>query len=326
MKKYNIAILGATGAVGKEMLRGLAERDFPFNNLHLLAGKSAGTTLYTADRAFVVQRADTFDFTGIDIVLGAADNATATALADKITDAGAVFIDNSSAFRHKGDVPLVVPEINACKALEHHGIIANPNCSTIIALMGIWPIVQDYGLRGIVASTYQAVSGAGEAGLSQLEQELAGMPVNNPAFIYPIARNVIPAIGSEGEDGYTSEEVKMQSEGRKILDLPDIAVSCTCVRVPVTRCHSISLNIRTEKPISLVQAKQTLQNSRGVIYIDDDYPMPINAQGQDNVLVGRLRRDETAENGLCLWCCGDQLRKGAAVNALQIAEVIAGIF
>lgn len=330
MKKLNVAILGVTGAVGQEMLKVLQERNFPINELRVLASaRSAGKKVSFRGEEIEIKEARDGAFDGMDIVLGAAENDIAEAMAPYIKKAGAIFVDNSSAFRLRDDVPLVVPEINGADAKNHNGIIANPNCSTIITLMAIAPIAKISPIKTLVASTYQAVSGAGAAGLKELEEQVrdyaAGRELKSCAFAHQIAFNLIPKIGGVGDNGYTSEEMKLQNEGRKILHLPDMKVCCTCVRVPVMRSHSISASFVTEDFVSVEQARDAIAKSSGVIVCDEPnseiYPMPLSASDQDKVLVGRIRRDLINENGLALWCCGDQIRKGAATNAIQIAEL-----
>lgn len=330
MKKLNVAILGVTGAVGQEMLKVLQERNFPINELRVLASaRSAGKKVSFRGEEIEIKEARDGAFDGMDIVLGAAENDIAEAMAPYIKKAGAIFVDNSSAFRLRDDVPLVVPEINGSDAKNHNGIIANPNCSTIITLMAIAPIAKISPIKTLVASTYQAVSGAGAAGLKELEEQVrdyaAGRELKSSAFTHQIAFNLIPKIGGVGDNGYTSEEMKLQNEGRKILHLPDMKVCCTCVRVPVMRSHSISASFVTEDFVSVEQARDAIAKSSGVIVCDEPnseiYPMPLSSSDQDKVLVGRIRRDLINENGLALWCCGDQIRKGAATNAIQIAEL-----
>ena len=331
MEKKRIGILGATGAVGMEMKKILEERHFPIKELRLLAsGRSAGKKIPFAGGEVTVQEAAPEAFAGLDIVLGAAENDIARAMAPHIRAAGAVFIDNSSAFRLDADVPLIVPEINGGDAKLHHGLIANPNCSTIIALMALYGIHREAKITRVVAATYQAVSGAGAAGPRELAEEieslLAGKPVVPEVFPYQIAYNLIPQIGGFGENGYTSEEMKMQNEGRKILHCPDMLVTCTCVRVPVVRSHSIAVTFSTERPVSVEEARALIAASKGCRLVDDPqskrYPMPLDTSDQDLVYVGRIRRDLTDPAGLTLWCCGDQIRKGAATNAVQIAELL----
>ncbi len=324
-----IGILGATGAVGMEMLRVLEQRAFPADEIVPLASaRSAGKQLEFKGEKITIREAGPGAFDGCDIVLGAAENDVARAMAPHIKKAGAIFVDNSSAFRLEPDVPLVVPEINAADAYAHNGIVANPNCSTIIALMAAAPINAISPITSIVASTYQAVSGAGAAGPVELTEQtknvLEGKPTVSSVFPCQIAFNLIPQIGSFNDNGYTTEEMKMQNEGRKILH-SNMTVSCTCVRVPVIRSHSISLTIRTERPVSVEEAKRAVASFSGCMLEDDPaanlYPTPLKTSGGDIVRVGRIRRDLTDERGLCLWCCGDQLRKGAAQNAVQIAEL-----
>lgn len=330
MKEYKVAILGATGAVGREMIKVLEERKFPISELRLLASaRSAGKTMQYNGEDIVIQEAADNAFEGMDIVLGAAENDIAKRFAPAIKKAGAVFVDNSSAFRLNDDVPLVVPEVNGEDAYKHNGIIANPNCSTIITLMAVAPIAKISPIKTMVASTYQAVSGAGAAGLAELEKQAEafakGEELEVKAFPHQIYFNLIPRIGGVGENGYTSEEMKLQNEGRKILHLPEMKVNCTCVRVPVLRSHSISATITTERPVSVEEAKKAIEAFEGAKLYDDAkadvYPMPLVTSDQDLVYVGRIRKDLIAENGLSLWCCGDQIRKGAATNAVQIAQL-----
>ena len=327
----NVAILGATGAVGREMMKILAERSFPVEELRLLASpRSAGQKLLCQGRELTVQPAEDSAFEGMDIVLGAAENDIAKRFAPAIVKAGAVFVDNSSAFRMDPNVPLVIPEINPEDARRHKGIIANPNCTTIVSLVAINALNQDSPIQSIIASSYQAVSGAGAGGPRELMEEVEllreGKPVHPQVFQYQIAYNVIPQIGGEAYEGYTSEEMKMQNEGRKIMHLPDLRVSCTCVRVPVVRSHSVSLVVRTREKISVRRARELIAAAPGCRLVDDlssrRYPMPLDTSDQDTVFVGRIREDLTCDNGLNIWCCGDQVRKGAATNAVQIAQLL----
>ena len=331
MKLYNVGILGATGAVGREMMKVLEERKFPIDELRLLASaRSAGKSLTFRGEGITIQEASEDAFEGLDIVLGAAENDVARRFAPAICAAGAVFVDNSSAFRLNDDVPLVVPEINPEDVQNHHGIIANPNCTTIISLVAINGLRKASPIESIIASSYQAVSGAGAAGIAELDQQLhaiaEGKEINVGAFPYQIACNVIPQIGGEAFEGYTSEEMKLQNEGRKIMHLPQMKVSCTCVRVPVMRSHSVSILVRTERKITVAEARQLIAEAPGCKLVDDlanrAYPMPLDTSDQDLVFVGRIRDDLTSENGLNIWCCGDQVRKGAATNAIQIAELL----
>ena len=327
----NVAILGATGAVGREMMKILAERSFPVEELRLLASpRSAGQKLLWQGRELTVQPAEDSAFEGMDIVLGAAENDIAKRFAPAIVKAGAVFVDNSSAFRMDPNVPLVIPEINPEDARRHKGIIANPNCTTIVSLVAINALNQDSPIQSIIASSYQAVSGAGAGGPRELMEEVEllreGKPVHPQVFQYQIAYNVIPQIGGEAYEGYTSEEMKMQNEGRKIMHLPDLRVGCTCVRVPVVRSHSVSLVVRTCEKISVRRARELIAAAPGCRLVDDlssrRYPMPLDTSDQDTVFVGRIREDLTCDNGLNIWCCGDQVRKGAATNAVQIAQLL----
>ncbi len=331
MKQYKVGILGATGAVGQEMMKILIERNFPISELRPIASaRSAGKLLPFGDREFPIVEASDEAFEGLDIVLGAAENDIAERFAPAIVKAGAVFVDNSSAFRLDPNVPLVIPEINPEDVKWHKGIISNPNCTTIVSLVAINALAQESPIETIVASSYQAVSGAGKEGIAELENQVAalsrGEKCESKVFQYQIAYNVIPQIGGETFAGYTSEEMKMQNEGRKILHLPDLKVSCTCVRVPVVRSHSVSIVVRTKEKISVERARELIANAKGCKLVDDlgakQYPMPLDTSDQDIVFVGRIRDDLTDERGLNLWCCGDQVRKGAATNTIQIAELL----
>jgi len=331
MKQYRVAILGASGAVGQEMMKILAERKFPVGELHLLASaRSAGKVVSWQGQNIALEEATDAAFSGMDIVLGAAENDIAERFAPAIVRSGAVFVDNSSAFRLDPNVPLVVPEINAGDVKLHHGIISNPNCSTIITLTAINALRKLSPIRDMVVSTYQAVSGAGAGGPIELQNEVdalrAGKSYAPKVFAHQIAYNVIPQIGGEAYEGYTSEEMKMQNEGRKIMHLPDLQVSCTCVRVPVVRSHSVSLVVRTREKISVQRARELIAAAPGCRLVDDlanrQYPMPLDTSDQDTVFVGRIREDLTCDNGLNIWCCGDQVRKGAATNAVQIAQLL----
>ena len=331
MKTYNVGILGATGAVGREMMKVLEERSFPIGELRLLASaRSVGKKITFKGQELEVKLAEAGAFEGLDIVLGAASNAIAKELAPDIVKAGAVFVDNSSAFRMCDDVPLVVPEINAEDVKKNKGIISNPNCSTIITLVAVNAINKLSKITGMVASTYQATSGAGAQGPVELRDQMSaivnGGEIKNEVFQYQIAENVIPQIGSFNDDGYTTEEMKMQNEGRKILHLPELNVTCTCVRVPVVRSHSISVTVVTEDELSVDAVKDAIAKCDGCKLYDDNanklYPMPIVTSDQDLVFVGRIRKDLAFKNAITLWCCGDQVRKGAATNAIQIAEAL----
>ena len=331
MKLYTVAVLGATGAVGQEMMKILAERNFPVGKLIPLASaRSAGKTLKFKGEDVTIQEACDSAFEGVDIVLGAAENDIAQKFAPAIVKAGAVFVDNSSAFRLDPKVPLIVPEINPEDVSWHSGIIANPNCSTIITVTAVNALNKLSPIRTMTASTYQAVSGAGAGGPIELMNEVEalreGKTYEPKVFSHQIAYNLIPQIGGEQFEGYTSEEMKMQNEGRKIMHLPELRVSCTCVRVPVVRSHSISVSVHFDKPVTVERAREVLKDAPGVKLVDDlknkQYPMPLDTSDQDIVFVGRIRPDLTDDNGLCPWCCGDQVRKGAATNAIQIAELL----
>ena len=337
MSEKTVAILGATGVVGQQMLQCLEERDFPVTELVPLASQrsvDAGRTVSFRGEEVPVRLAEPAAFEGADIVLGAADDATARELLPEAVRRGAVCVDNSHAFRLEPDVPLVVPEVNAGDIAGHHGIIANPNCATIIGLVPVWPLHQAAGLTRLIVSTYQAASGAGLPGLLELEREIrcvaAGEEVGESApFQYQLAENLIPQIGGFNEVGYTSEEMKMQNEGRKIMHLPELRVNCTCVRVPVVRSHSESITAEFERPLSVERVREILESAPGVRVVDEPassrYPMPLETSDQDLVWVGRIRRDLSAPDGvssITFWCCGDQIRKGAATNAVQIAEYL----
>lgn len=331
MKKYHVAILGATGAVGREMMKILAERQFPVESLRLLASaRSAGKIVEWQGQTITVEEATEDAFQGLDIVLGAAENDIAKRFAPAIVKAGAVFVDNSSAFRMDPKVPLIIPEVNPADVKQHQGIISNPNCSTIITVTAVNALNTLSPIRTMVASTYQAVSGAGAGGPLELAEQVEalreGKEFQPHVFSHQIAYNLIPQIGSEQYEGYTSEEMKMQNEGRKLMHLPELKVSCTCVRVPVVRSHSISVQLRFDRPVSVEEARAAIAQAPGCRLVDDlakkEYPMPLETSDQDIVFVGRIRKDLTDDNGLCLWCCGDQVRKGAATNAVQIAELL----
>ena len=331
MKTYTVAVLGATGAVGQEMISILEERNFPVGKLVPLASaRSVGKTLKFRGEDVKIELACDEAFEGVDIVLGAAENDIAEKFAPAIVKAGCVFVDNSSAFRLNPDVPLVVPEVNPEDVKWHKGIISNPNCSTIITVTAVNALNTIAPIKAMTASTYQAVSGAGAAGPVELMNEVEaiskGEAYEPKVFSHQIAYNLIPQIGGEQFEGYTSEEMKMQNEGRKIMHLPELKVSCTCVRVPVVRSHSISVSLHFDTPVSVEQARAVLAKAPGAKLVDDlankQYPMPLETSGQDLVFVGRIRPDLTDPNGLCLWCCGDQVRKGAALNCIQIAELL----
>lgn len=336
MAGKRVAILGATGVVGTQMRQCLEERNFPVSELVPLASaKSAGKTLTFKGEEVEVKEAKPEAFDGVDIVLGAAGDGIAKALLPEAAARGAVCVDNSHAFRLDPDVPLVVPEINPEDIKNHpRNIIANPNCATIIGLVPTYPLHKAAGLKRMIVSTYQAASGAGMPGLTELTRELkvlaeGGEVGDTSPFAYQLAMNLIPQIGSFKDEGYTSEEWKMQNEGRKIMHLPQVRVNCTCVRVPIMRSHSESITLEFENPLSPDEAREILSTAPGVKVVDDPanlrYPMPLDTSDQDLVFVGRIRCDLSAAdgvNGLTFFCCGDQIRKGAATNAVQIAEYL----
>ena len=325
MKTYTVAVLGATGAVGQEMIKILAERNFPVGKLIPLASaRSAGKTLTFKGEEVVIQEACDEAFAGVDIVLGAAENDIAKRFAPAIVAAGAVFVDNSSAFRLDPKVPLIVPEVNPQDAAWHSGIISNPNCSTIQAMVALKPLDDKYKIKRVVYSTYQAVSGAGVAGWQDLENGMKGEAPKK--FPHPIASNCLPHIDSFLDNGYTKEEMKMVNETRKILHNDAMRVTATTVRVPVFDSHSESINVEFENPFELDELIEVLKNAPGVVVQNDsannEYPMAVTAAGKDEVFIGRIRRDESVDSGVNLWVVADNIRKGAATNAVQIAEVL----
>jgi aspartate-semialdehyde dehydrogenase len=337
MKKdgYNIAIVGATGAVGLEMLEILEERNFPVKEIKLLASeRSAGKELEYNGNKIKVEELGENSFENIDIALFSAGSSRSREFAPIAARAGAVVIDNSSAFRMEEDVPLVIPEINphAVAGYKKRGIIANPNCTTAVTLMALKPLHDLGNIKRVVASSYQAVSGAGAQAIEELKNQTLAWAnseeIRSETFPYQIAFNVLPQIDSFLDNGYTKEEMKLHNETRKILENNEIALTATTVRVPVFRAHSVAVNIETEKKISVSEAKEALNNFPGVRVVDEPaelkYPMPIDAAGMDDCIVGRIREDYTVENGLSFWVVGDQLRKGAALNAVQIAELLIG--
>jgi len=328
---YRVAILGATGAVGTELLELLEGRNFPIADLKLLASpRSAGRTLPFKGEELPVEAVSDRAFDNIDIVLASAGGSTSKVYAPKAVNAGAVVIDNSSAFRLDPQVPLVVPEVNPEAAATHKGIIANPNCTTILMAVAVWPLHQLQPIQRLVAATYQSASGAGARAMEEVKAQtqaiLQGETPTTDIFPYPLAFNLFPHNTPLNEQGYCEEEMKMVNETRKIFDAPNLRVTATCVRVPVLRAHSEAINIEFAEPFSVAKAREILANAPGVKLVEDwqanYFPMPIDATGRDEVLVGRIRQDISHTCGLELWLCGDQIRKGAALNAVQIAELL----
>jgi aspartate-semialdehyde dehydrogenase len=332
MNHPHVAIVGATGAVGIEMLLCLEQRHFPLSKLKLLASaRSAGKTMQFRGEDIVVEELTHDSFVGVDIALFSAGGGISLEFGPSAAAAGAVVIDNSSAFRMDSDVPLVVPEINPEAAkIRPRGIIANPNCTTIISLMALAPLHQQFGLRSVIASTYQAVSGSGAQGIVELEEQMQaianGLPFSPKVYPRQIAFNVIPQVDAFTENGYTKEELKMLHEGRKIMGLPELRVSCTCVRVPVYRSHSVSITAQFERPVDPAVARAAYAGKPGIQVADDPankiFPVPLDTTGKDDCLVGRIRKNLVFDNALDLWVVGDQVRKGAALNAVQIAEIL----
>lgn len=328
---YRVAILGATGAVGTELLELLESRHFPLANLKLLASpRSAGTTLEFRGEKIVVEAVNERSFREVDIVLASAGGSISKAWAETAIAAGAVMIDNSSAFRMDTAVPLVVPEVNPEAVATHRGLIANPNCTTILMAVAVYPLHQVQTIKRIVASTYQSASGAGARAMEEVKTQaqaiLNGQEPKPEILPYPLAFNLFPHNSTLNEQGYCEEEMKMVNETRKIFGANDLRITATCVRVPVLRAHSESINLEFENPFDVAQAREILSQAPGVKLVDDwqanYFPMPIDASGKDEVLVGRIRQDISNPNGLELWLCGDQIRKGAALNAIQIAELL----
>ena len=329
--KINVAILGATGAVGTELLELLQDRNFPIANLKLLASpRSAGSTISFQGEELLVEAVSENSFKNIDLVLASAGGSTSKAWAATAVEKGAVVIDNSSAFRLDPQVPLVIPEVNPEVAATHQGIIANPNCTTILMAMAVWPLHQVQPVQRIVAATYQSASGAGARAMEEVKIQaqaiLQGETPPTESFPYPLAFNLFPHNSPLNEQGYCEEEMKMVNETRKIFRAPQLRISATCVRVPVLRAHSEAINLEFEQPMLVAKAKELLANAPGVRLVEDwqanYFPMPIDASGRDEVLVGRIRQDLSHPSSLELWLSGDQIRKGAALNAVQIAELL----
>ena len=331
-QSYRVAILGATGAVGTELLSLLEQRNFPVAELKLLASpRSAGQQLAFQGENLVIEALDESAFKNIDLVLASAGGSISKVWAPKAVESGAVVIDNSSAFRMDAEVPLVIPEVNPQAAATHQGIIANPNCTTILMAVAIYPLHQIQPIQRIVVATYQSASGAGARAMEEVKQQaiaiLAGKEPPTEIFPYPLAFNLFPHNTPLNQQGYCEEEMKMVNETRKIFGVADLRVTATCIRVPVLRAHSEAINLEFASPFEVAKARQILSQAPGVKLVEDwqanYFPMPMDASGQDEVLVGRIRQDISSPNGLELWLSGDQIRKGAALNAIQIAELLA---
>jgi aspartate-semialdehyde dehydrogenase len=329
---YRVAILGATGAVGTELLELLEQRNFPLANLKLLASaRSAGSTLLFKGEPLPIEAVNEKSFKNVDLVLASAGASVSKAWVASAIASGAVFIDNSSAFRMDPTVPLVVPEVNPQAAAAHRGLIANPNCTTILMAVAVYPLHQVQPIRRIVAATYQSASGAGARAMAEVKTQaqaiLQGQEPVADLFPYPLAFNLFPHNSTLNAQGYCEEEMKMINETRKLFGAPDLRVTATCVRVPVLRAHSEAINLEFDHPFDVAQARSILSQAPGVELVEDwqanYFPMPIAASGKDAVLVGRIRQDLSHPTGLELWLCGDQIRKGAALNAVQIAELLA---
>ncbi len=332
MKKgYHIAVVGATGAVGAELLRVLERRSFPVADLRLLASaRSAGSSAKLRGDKIDVQELAADSFAKIDICFFSAGGEISRRFVPIAREAGAVVIDNSAVFRMESDVPLVIPEINGADVKQHRGLIANPNCTTAVALMAIYPLHRAFGVRRVFAASYQAVSGSGARAIAELKEQVESAAQDRQlvakVYPHPIAFNVLPHVDVFLESGYTKEEMKMQNEGRKIMHLPQFCASVTCVRVPVYRAHSLAISAEFEKKVSVEHAREALAKAPGLELVDEPqknrYPMPLSVAGRDNCEVGRVRLDCAFENGLSFWVSGDQLLKGAALNAVQIAELL----
>jgi aspartate-semialdehyde dehydrogenase len=331
MKGYNIAVVGATGAVGAELLRVLERRSFPVASLRAFgSSRSVGKSIQFRNQSIILEKLAKTSFDGIDIAFFSAGGDISRGFAPLARDVGAVVVDNSSVFRMELDVPLVIPEINGRDVQQHQGLIANPNCTTAVALMAIYPLHRVFGVRRVFAASYQAVSGSGARAIAELKEQIEAAAQQRIAvpkvYPHPIAFNVLPHVDTFLETGYTKEEMKMQNEGRKIMHLPAFQASVTCVRVPVYRAHSVAVSAEFEERVSVEQAREVLAKAPGLELVDephnDRYPTPLNVAGMDNCQVGRVRLDCVFENGLSFWVSGDQLLKGAALNAVQIAELL----
>jgi aspartate-semialdehyde dehydrogenase len=328
---FTVGIVGATGAVGQELLRLLEDRSFPISELRLFASaRSVGKTVLFKGCTLTVEEAKPGVFGSVDVAFFAAGGTVTRALAQDAVKAGCLVIDKSSALRMDPDVPLVIPEINPEALRNHKGIIANPNCSTAVALMGVWPLHRKFGLRRLILATYQSVTGAGTEGVRELEAQVLahtkGAEMTRKVFPRQIAFNVIPQVDTFGPNGYTGEETKMMQESRKIMGLPDLPVSATCVRVPVVRAHSVAVNAEFERPVSVAEAREAVAAFSGAQLVDDpsrgEYPTPLEFSGKVKCGVGRIRVDTALPNGLAFWVTGDNLWKGAALNAVQVAELM----
>jgi aspartate-semialdehyde dehydrogenase len=330
-RRYHIAIVGATGAVGIELLRVLERRQFGVASIRLLASsRSAGQTLEFGGETVAVEELDRRSFDGMDLAFFSAGGEVSRNYVPIAREADAVVIDNSSVFRMNPEVPLVIPEINGDDVGTHTGVIANPNCTTAVTLMALYPLHRAFAVRRVFAASYQAVSGSGARAIDELTRQTkaagSGEPIAPEVYPHQIAFNVLPQVDSFLETGYTKEEMKLQNEGRRIMHLPDFRASVTCVRVPVFRSHSVAVNAEFERPVDLHEARELLAKAPGLELVDEPvnhrYPMPLHTAGKDNCEVGRVRRDCALENGLAFWVSGDQLLKGAALNAVQIAELL----
>ncbi len=328
---FTVGIVGATGAVGQELLRLIEQRGFPVAKLRLFAStRSTGKTVLFRGQPVQVEEARPGVFDHVDVAFFAAGGAVTRSLAPDAVKAGCLVIDKSSALRMDPTVPLVIPEINPQALRSHRGIIANPNCSTAVALMGLWPLHQRFGLRRFFAASYQSVSGAGAEGVRELEAQVGshvrGGALTFSVFPHQIAFNVIPQVDTFGPDGYTGEETKIMLESRKIMGLPNLAVSATCVRVPVERAHSVAINAEFDRPVSVSEAREAIAGFQGAQLVDDPasktYPTPLDFSRVVKCGVGRIRLDTALENGLAFWVSGDNLWKGAALNAVQVAELM----
>ncbi|HEY0947560.1 MAG TPA: aspartate-semialdehyde dehydrogenase [Opitutaceae bacterium] len=329
--RYVVGIVGATGAVGQELVRLMHERNFPMSSLRLFASaRSAGKTVERFGKTYTIEEARPGAFEGVDVAFFAAGGSVTRALAADAVKSGCLVIDKSSALRMEPKVPLVIPEINPEQLRTHQGIIANPNCSTAVMLMGLWPLHQAFGVKRIIVSTYQSVSGTGAEAVRELEAQVLasvhGDPIPRKVYPYQIAFNCIPQVDTFGNDGYTGEETKMAQESRKIMGLPNLKVSATCVRVPVVRAHSISVSAEFERPVNLAEARAAVAAFPGAVLVDEpskqQYPTPLDFAEKVKCGVGRLRLDTAFENGLSFWVSGDNLWKGAALNAVQNAELM----